>query len=158
MNQPEQTGGDGRAGLLVDVDWKCGDQHMRRLCNRSWPTEATALWARSAGALVCAGVVVAEAVAAFQVAKMRAASVSVEAAVFVADLIDVATQRCAAVVVGPADLRCSNAGVPARAIDASLTIGAVVVDAAAAAAKVAMRQVVRNGTGTDLDLDEGIRV
>ena len=89
---------------------------------------------------------------------MRAASVSVEAAVVVADLMDVATERAAAVVVGLADLRCSNASVPARAIDASLTISAVVVDAAAVAAKVAMRQVVRNGAGTDLDLDEEIRV
>ncbi len=130
---------------------------MRLLCDRSWPSESTAPWAQSAGALVCAGVVVADAVAASQVAKMRAAAVSVEAALVVADA-NVATERAAAVVVGLADFRCSNAGVPARAIDASLTIGAVVVDAAAVAAKVAMRQVVRNGAGTDLDLDEGIRV
>jgi hypothetical protein len=82
----------------------------------------------------------------------------VEAAVVVADVIDVATQRFAAVVVGPADLRWSSAGSSAGAIDASLTIGAVVVDAAAVAVEVAMRQVVRNGGDTDLDLDERIRV
>jgi hypothetical protein len=84
--------------------------------------------------------------------------VSVEAAVVVADAMEVATQSSAAVVVGPADLGCSNAGSSAGAIDASLTIGAVVVDAAAVAVEVPMRQVVRNGGVTDLDLDERVRV
>ena len=84
--------------------------------------------------------------------------VSIEAAIVVADLIDVATQCSAAVVVRLADLRCFNAGVPARAIDASQTIGAVVVYAAVVVVEVPMRQVVRNGGVTDLDLDERLRV
>jgi len=84
--------------------------------------------------------------------------VSIEAAVVVADVMGVATECSAAVVVGLADLRCFNAGVPARAIDASQTIGAIIVDAAVVAVEVPMRQVVRNGGVTDLDLDERLRV
>ncbi len=84
--------------------------------------------------------------------------VSIEAAVVVADAMEVATQSSAAVVVDRADLRCFSAGSSAGAIDASLTIGAVVVDTAAVAEEVPMRQVVRNGVVTDLDLDERVGV
>jgi hypothetical protein len=84
--------------------------------------------------------------------------VSIEAAVVVADVMGVATQRSAAVVVRLADLCCFNAGVPARAFDASQTIGAIIVDAAVVAVEVPMRQVVRNGGVTDLDLDVRLRV
>jgi hypothetical protein len=83
---------------------------------------------------------------------------SVEAAVVVADVIDVATQCSAAVVVGLAGFRRVNAGVPAGAIDASLAICAVVADAAVVALEVPMREVVPNGGATDLDPDERLRV